>query len=64
MTKSDLITALSIKEDLTEKGATAIVNLIFDGFIDTLKNGGRVEIRGFGSFSVTEYKLYKGRNPE
>ncbi|MGC9977148.1 MAG: HU family DNA-binding protein [Syntrophales bacterium] len=57
MTKSDLITALSIKEDLTEKGATAIVNLIFDGFIDTLKNGGRVEIRGFGSFSVTEYKL-------
>jgi integration host factor subunit beta len=57
MTKSDLITALSIKEDLTEKGATAIVNLIFDGFIDTLKNGDRVEIRGFGSFSVTEYKL-------
>lgn len=36
-----------------------IVNLVFDGFIDALKNGDRIEIRGFGSFRVREYKDYK-----
>jgi len=64
MNKSDLITALSKKENLTEKLATEIVNLVFDGFTDVLKNGGRIEIRGFGSFSVRKYNAYKGRNPK
>jgi integration host factor subunit beta len=64
MTKSDLIAALAIKEKLTEKSATDIINLIFDGFIDTLKNGGRIEIRRFGSFSVRQYESYAGRNPK
>lgn len=64
MNKSDLISALSTKENLTEKNASEIVNLVFDGFTDALKNGGRIEIRGFGSFRVREYKAYKGRNPK
>jgi integration host factor subunit beta len=64
MNKSDLITALSIKENLTEKNASEIVNLIFDGFANELKNSGRIEIRGFGSFIVREYGAYKGRNPK
>ena len=34
MTKSDLITLLASKEDLTEVNAARIVNLIFDGFKD------------------------------
>ena len=63
MNKTDLIQELSKKEDLTDKQATEIVNLIFDGFIDTLKKGGRIEIRGFGAFSVRNYKPYAGRNP-
>jgi len=63
MNKSDLITALAAKENLTEKNATEIINLIFDGFTDTLKKGGRIEIRGFGSYAVREYKAYTGRNP-
>lgn len=63
MNKSDLIEALSKKENLTAKQAMDIVNLVFDGFTDTLKNGGRIEIRGFGSFRVREYDAYKGRNP-
>jgi len=62
--KSDLITALQEKEKLTEKDATKIINLVFDGFTDALKKGGRVEIRGFGSFSVREYDGYTGRNPK
>jgi integration host factor subunit beta len=56
--KSDLIDAISLKENLTDKNASEIVNLIFDGFTDALKNGGRIEIRGFGSFSVRKYGGY------
>jgi integration host factor subunit beta len=55
--------ALAEKKNLTEKQATEIVNLIFKGFTNELKNGGRIEIRGFGSFSIRKYKSYKGRNP-
>jgi len=63
MTKSDLMAALATKENLTEKQAKDIVNQIFNGFTDTLKKGERIEIRGFGNFTVREYKAYKGRNP-
>jgi len=64
MNKSDLITALSTKENLTDKNASEVVNLIFDGFTDTLKKVGRIEIRGFGSFTVREYGAYTGKNPK
>ena len=64
MNKSDLIAALTTKEGLTEKNAAEIINLIFDGLTDTLKKGGRIEIRGFGSFCVREYRAYTGRNPK
>jgi integration host factor subunit beta len=64
MNKSDLIDALAEKYNLTGKQATEIVDLVFDGFTDALKNGGRIEIRGFGSFTVRKYKAYKGRNPK
>jgi len=63
MTKSDLIAALAAKEKLTDKQATDIINQILVGFRDSLKKGDRIEIRGFGSFSVREYKAYAGRNP-
>ena len=64
MNKSNLIDALSAKENLTEKNAFEIINLIFDGFTAALNKGGRIEIRGFGSFTVREYGGYTGRNPK
>ena len=64
MVKSELVEALAKKENLTEKKATEVIDLVFDGFVDELKKGGRIEIRGFGSFSVREYDAYKGRNPK
>ena len=64
MNKSDLIVALAAKKNLTDKNATQIIDLVFNGFSGTLKNGGRIEIRGFGSFTVRKYKAYKGRNPK
>jgi integration host factor subunit beta len=63
MTKSDLTAALATKEKLTEKMANDTINLIFNGFADTLKKGDRIEVRGFGTFVVRKYKAYTGRNP-
>ena len=64
MNKSDIMDALGKKHNLKAEQVYEIVNIIFDGFSDTLKNGGRIEIRGFGSFSVKEYSAYEGRNPK
>jgi integration host factor subunit beta len=64
MNKSDLIEALAGKENLTAKQATDTINLVLDGFTDTMKKRDRIEIRGFGSFSVRKYKAYKGKNPK
>jgi integration host factor subunit beta len=64
MKKSDLINALAAKEKLTDIQATDTINMIFNGFTDTLKKGDRIEIRGLWSFSVREYKAYTGRNPK
>jgi len=55
---------LASRENLTEKLAVEIVNLIFDRFTESLLKGERIEIRGFGSFSVRSYKTYDGRNPK
>jgi integration host factor subunit beta len=64
MNKADLIEKLANKEGLKGKEAYDIVNMIFDGFTDTLKKGGRIELRGFGSFTIRKYKAYTGRNPK
>ena len=64
MNKSDLIAALADKENLTDKQAADIISLVLNGFRDTLKKGDRIELRGFGSFSVREYESYTGRNPK
>lgn len=64
MNKSDLIQKLAEKEGIREKESSEIVNIFFDGFTDTLKKGERIEIRGFGCFSVREYEPYLGKNPK
>lgn len=55
---------LSTRENLTDAQAARFVSLIFDGFKDALVKGDRIEIRGFGSFAMREYKTYTGRNPK
>lgn len=64
MKKSDLISALSEKENLRGKEASEIVNLVFSGFTNALRKRERIEIRGFGSFTVREYPPYLGKNPK
>jgi len=64
MNRSDLINALKDKVALSRKDAGKVVDTFFDALKETLSKGERVEIRGFGSFSVKHYKPYTGRNPK
>jgi len=64
MKKSDVILALSEKEGIREQEAFEIVNLVFSGFTEALRKGRRIEIRGFGSFTVRDYPSYLGKNPK
>lgn len=65
MTKSDLIEKLSlVHEYLNKRDAENVVNLIFGGIGEALSQGDRVEIRGFGSFSVREREARDARNPK
>jgi len=63
MTKSELIELISTKTKLPKGKAEQVVNCIFESMVDALKTGEGIEIRGFGSFTVREYKSYEGRNP-
>jgi integration host factor subunit beta len=64
MNKSELVEALAERNGLTYKKSEEIVNIIFDSMSDALTSGGRIEIRGFGSFVVKDYQAYMGRNPK
>ncbi len=64
MNKSEMIEALASKKGISIKKAEDIINTIFDAMTDALLAGDRIEIRGFGSFVVNDYKAYTGRNPK
>ena len=64
MTKSDLIERLCQEQKLPKGKAELLVNTIFDCLEQALRRSERIEIRGFGSFEIREYKAYKGRNPK
>ncbi len=64
MNKSDLTKALSKEHDLPLRKAEEIVDRVFSTMFTALVNEDRIEIRGFGSFTVKEYRGYTGRNPK
>lgn len=63
MNKSELIEFVADKLGQPKKRIENTVNLIFDMMTDSLVNGGRIEIRGLGSFVTKNYLSYTGRNP-
>ena len=63
MTSTDLAIVLTNHYDLTIKVADEIVRTFFEAIAEALIEEDRVEIRGFGAFSVREYGAYTGRNP-
>ncbi len=64
MTRSDLVEELAARfGQLTHKDAEYAVKTILDAVGDALVRGHRIEIRGFGSFSVNHRPPRMGRNP-
>ncbi|MBN2719948.1 MAG: integration host factor subunit beta [Proteobacteria bacterium] len=65
MTKAELIELLVERiERLTKKEAELIVNTVLKSISDSLAEGDKVELRGFGSFKVKERRSREGRNPK
>ncbi len=64
MTRSDLVEELAARfSQLTHRDAELAVKTILDAMGDTLVRDNRIEIRGFGSFSVNIRPPRMGRNP-
>ncbi|MGI9387945.1 MAG: integration host factor subunit beta [Methyloligellaceae bacterium] len=64
MIKSELIQKIAIANPhLFQRDVERIVNVIFDEIISALARGDRVELRGFGAFTVKHREARNGRNP-
>jgi len=65
LTRSLLIEKLaSKKRHISVKDVENAVKILLDTFSASLSTGGRVEVRGFGSFSLNYHKPRTGRNPK
>jgi integration host factor subunit beta len=65
MIKSELISALATEyPNLTQKDVEQVVTVIIETVVGALEGGGRVELRGFGAFSVRTRPARSGRNPK
>jgi integration host factor subunit beta len=63
MTKADLIAVIAEKLKFPWARAEVLVDEVFEAMVEALKRGEGIEIRGFGSFTIRQYKAYEGRNP-
>ena len=64
MTRSDLVEALAMKfRQLTHRDAEFAVKTLLDAMSEALSRGHRIELRGFGTFSVNRRPPRMGRNP-
>ena len=64
MTKAELVDQVARTTQLTKKHAEIMVNTVFDSIVDSLKDGEKIELRGFGSFRLRKREPRKGRNPK
>lgn len=64
MTRSDLVARLAERfGQLTHRDTESAVKIVLDAMADALARGHRIEIRGFGSFSINRRPPRVGRNP-
>ncbi len=64
MVRSELVHALAARHtDLRPRDVEAVIDTVFEAIIAELESGGRVELRGFGAFSVRHREARQGRNP-
>jgi integration host factor subunit beta len=64
MTKADLVEEVSRVTELTRKDSEVIVDTLFESVIKALRDGDKLEVRGFGSFRVRQRNARVGRNPK
>ena len=64
MTKAELVEKVAESTQLTKKHAELIVNTVFDSIVQSLKEGEKIELRGFGSFRIRQRGPRTGRNPK
>lgn len=63
MTKAELAARVADKVYLTNRQAEAVVNILFRCITEALREGDKVELRGFGSFRTRNRNARQGRNP-
>ena len=63
MNKKDLIKAVAVASDLSNKDAEKAINALTAAVTDALKKGEKVQLVGFGTFEVRERAAKQGRNP-
>lgn len=65
MTRSEMVDAIhnELGPKVPKTDIRRAVDAVFEEIADSLTRGGRVELRGFGAFSVKTYAPYTGRNP-
>ena len=64
MNRTDLIEEVATVIEVTQKDAYAIVEVIFDSIVRSLRKGEKVEIRGWGSFRTRQRRARVARNPK
>jgi len=63
MTKAELAARVADKAHLTNRQAETIVNILFRCITEALREGDKVELRGFGSFRTRSRDARQGPNP-
>ena len=64
MNKVELVAAIAEKSELTKVDAEKALKAFIDTVTEELKNGGKVQLVGFGTFEVAERAERQGRNPK
>ncbi len=64
MNKAELIDAMAVSAELTKADAKKALDAFIDATTKALKEGDRVALVGFGSFSISKRAARKGRNPQ
>ena len=64
MTKADIIEGVYERVGFSKKESAEIVELVFDTLKETLEQGDKIKISGFGNFQVRSKKARVGRNPQ
>ncbi|MFS1518562.1 HU family DNA-binding protein [Bacillus sp. SCS-151] len=64
MNKTELVNSVAEKAELSKKDAGKALEAVFGAIGDSLKDGNKVSLLGFGTFEVRERAARKGRNPQ